>query len=94
MVESARIRFSVRITPKASQNAILGWKKDADSAPYLKVSVTTVPEKGKANAALIALLSKNWKIPKSEIIIEKGDTDRHKLLSIPDMYGDVIKSEI
>ena len=86
MVDEPRIRFAVKITPKASQNAIIGWKEDADGQPYLKVSVTTVPEKGKANEALIALLAKNWKIPKSDIAIEKGDTDRHKTLSIPKSY--------
>lgn len=90
MVDEPRIRFAVKITPKASQNAILGWKEDADGQPYLKVSVTTVPEKGKANEALIALLSKNWKIPKSDIAIEKGDTDRHKTLSIPRVYQSIL----
>jgi uncharacterized protein (TIGR00251 family) len=94
MVENARIRFSVRITPKASQNAILGWKQDADGQSYLKISVTTVPEKGKANEALIALLSKNWKIPKSDIIIEKGDTDRHKILSVSGIHADMINTKI
>ena len=73
MVET-RVRIAVRITPKASKNAITGWVTDADNTPVLKVAVTAVPEKGKANAALIALLSKEWKIPKSQIVLEKGDT--------------------
>ncbi len=90
MVNETRIRFSVKITPKASQNAIHGWKQDADGQAYLKVSVTTVPEKGKANETLITLLSKNWKIPKSDIVIEKGDTDRKKILSIPQGYEDFL----
>lgn len=91
MVEDVRIRFSVRITPKASQNAILGWKQDADGQAYLKISVTSIPEKGKANESVIALLSKIWKIPRSAIIIEKGDTERNKFLSIPQEYGDLLK---
>ena len=82
MVET-RVRIAVRITPKASKNAITGWGTDADNMPVLKVAVTAVPEKGKANAALIALLSKEWKIPKSQIVLEKGDTDRNKILSLP-----------
>ncbi len=82
MVES-RTRISVRITPKAAKNAIVGWAEDENKNKFLKVSVTTVPEKGKANEALIALLSKEWKIPKSHIIIEKGETDRNKILSVP-----------
>ena len=83
MVEK-RTRISVRITPKASKNAIIGWAEDENKNKFLKVSVTTVPEKGKANEALISLLSKEWKIPKSHIIIEKGETDRNKILSVPE----------
>jgi uncharacterized protein (TIGR00251 family) len=90
MSDEGRIRFAVRITPSASQNAIQGWKDGADGHRVLKVSVTAIPEKGKANEALIKLLSKTWKIAKSDIIIERGDTDRDKLLSIPQKYSDFL----
>lgn len=83
MAEDNRIRFHVRITPKAAANKVNGWDKDVDQRPVLKVSVTAVPEKGKANVALIAILSKEWKVPKSQILIEKGETDRNKVLSVP-----------
>ena len=74
--------ISVRLTPKASRNEIKGWARDADGDPVLKVSVTAVPENGKANEALIALLSKSWKIPKRDITIIRGETDRNKALLI------------
>lgn len=85
MVDS-RTRISVRITPKAAKNAIVGWSEDEHKNKFLKVTVTTVPEKGKANEALITLLSKEWKISKSHIIIEKGETDRNKILSVPEIH--------
>jgi uncharacterized protein (TIGR00251 family) len=88
-----RCHFAVRITPKASKNAINGWRKDVDGADYLTVSVTAVPENGKANEALIKFLSKDWKIPKSEIIVERGHTDRNKILSIPKEYEQVLKTD-
>lgn len=91
MVET-RHHFAVRITPKASRNAINGWRKDAEGQDYLTVSVTAVPENGKANEALIKFLSKEWKIPKSEITVERGHTDRNKILSIPNEFGRVLKS--
>lgn len=93
MVDEKRIRFAVRITPNASQNVLQGWKDDANGNRVLKVSVTVVPEKGKANEALITLLSKNWKIPKSDIIIERGDTDRNKILSIPEGYAFILNKK-
>ena len=76
--------ISVRLTPRASRNEIKGWAADADGQPILKISVTTVPEKGKANEALIALLSKSWKIPKRNITITHGETARTKTLLIKD----------
>lgn len=81
-----RIKFSVRLSPNASKNSIQGWVIDPDKGKILKVSVTAIPEDGKANDALIRLLSKEWKIPKSSICIEKGETDRNKILSVPEKF--------
>ena len=76
------VRLSLRLTPKASRNKIDGVVLEADGQALLKVAVTTVPEDGKANAALIALLSKSWKVAKSRITITAGATDRRKTLFI------------
>ena len=74
--------MSVRLTPKASRNKIDGVVADADGAAWLKVSVTAVPENGKANAALIALLAKSLKVAKGTIVLSAGATDRRKTLFI------------
>ena len=76
------VRLSVKLTPKASRNKIETVVADADGSARLKISVTAVPEDGKANAALIALLAKSWKIAKSAIAITAGTTDRRKTLFI------------
>ena len=72
----------VRLQPAAAAERILGIVEDAASDSMLKVAVTAPPEKGKANAALVKLLSKRWKIPKSEISIIKGVTERRKTVHI------------
>ena len=69
--------FSVKVQPKASANRVLGEHGGA-----LKVAVTAPPEKGKANAAVIALLSKALGVPKSSIQIVRGDTSRTKTLRV------------
>lgn len=74
--------LTVKLTPKASKNAIQEWATDANGARYLKVSVTAVPEKGKANEALINLLSKEWKLPKKALSLLQGETDRLKQIRI------------
>ena len=76
------LKVAVRLTPKASRDRVEGGQAEADGGIVLKVSVTTVPEDGKANAALIKLLAKEWRLPKSSIEIVHGATDRRKTLFI------------
>lgn len=76
------ISVAVRLTPKASRNAIGGVEVNAEGGVYLKVMVTTVPEDGKANAALCKLLAKSWKIPATSIAVTSGATSRNKQLVI------------
>ncbi|MDP2897736.1 MAG: DUF167 domain-containing protein [bacterium] len=71
------LSLSVRVQPKSSADRILGKHGGA-----LKVSVTAAPEKGKANAAVIALLSEKLAVPKSSIEIVRGETSRLKTVRI------------
>lgn len=68
--------LAVRVTPRASRNAVL---RDGDA---LRVTVTTVPEGGKANAAVVKLLAKALGIPKSRLELLRGETSRDKLFRI------------
>ena len=74
--------LTIRLQPGASANRIVGIVADKSGDSLLKVMVTASPEKGKANAALIKLLSKHWEIPKSDISIIKGMTERRKVIHI------------
>lgn len=44
--------------------------------------VTVPPEGGKANRAVIELLSKALKVPKSSIEVVRGETSRNKVVFI------------
>ncbi len=79
---AAGLKLAVRLTPKAARDRIDGVAAEADGGSVLKVGVTAVPEDGKANAALIKLLAKQWKLPKMAIAITAGATDRRKTLII------------
>ena len=67
----------VRAQPGARQNEIRGEQNG-----MLKVSVTQAPEKGKANKALIALLSKEFSLRKSQIELISGATSSQKRLLV------------
>ena len=79
---SDHVRLSVRLTPNAGRDGIDGVETAADGETYLRARVTAVPEKGKANKALIALLAKACGLPKSSFEIVSGDTTRKKSLRI------------
>jgi uncharacterized protein YggU (UPF0235/DUF167 family) len=70
----------VRLTPKSSRDALDGVETRADGAHVLKARVRAVPEGGKANEALIALVSKQLKLPASRIRLVAGATSRQKTL--------------
>ncbi|WP_372398069.1 DUF167 family protein [Azospirillum sp. HJ39] len=76
------LRVTLRVTPKASRNAVTGLAETAGGGRVLKVAVTTVPENGKANEAVIKLLSKAWKVPKTSLTVVAGATDRNKILHV------------
>lgn len=79
---AGHLRLAVRLTPNGGRDAIDGIELDADGHAFLKARVTAVPENGKANKALIALLAKKAGIAKSTITILSGDTARKKILRI------------
>ncbi|MFN7009248.1 MAG: DUF167 domain-containing protein [Allorhizobium sp.] len=76
------LRLAVRLTPNGGRDAIDGVEINADGEAHLKARVSCVPEKGKANKALLALLAKTFSVPKSSITLVSGDTARQKILRI------------
>lgn len=75
-------RLLVRLTPKSSRDAVEGIDTLSDGRACLKVRVRAVPEKGKANAQLVKVLSKIIGIPASAIRIGTGATSRLKTVHI------------
>lgn len=74
--------LSLRVTPNAGRDGIDGAETRDDGSTVLRVRVRAVPDKGKANAAVIALLAKTMRLAKSDFTIVGGETSRHKTLSI------------
>ncbi len=68
--------LEVRVTPKAARNAVI--REEA----VLRVYVTTVPEGGKATAAVVKLLAKSLGIAKSRLTLVRGETSRDKLFRV------------
>ncbi|MGB0747817.1 MAG: DUF167 domain-containing protein [Magnetospiraceae bacterium] len=78
--QDAGLQLLIRVTPRANKNKINGLRVGGDGRTRLLVSVTAPPEGGKANAAVIKLLAKTWRLPKTAISVLAGATDRDKTL--------------
>lgn len=77
-------------TPGASADRVGEIIVDANKQSYLKIYVTTIPEKGQANKAIIKLLSKILNLAKSKFIVEHGETNRRKRIRIDAPHDNVL----
>ncbi len=74
-------RIHVKVTPKA-KSARLSKELQSDGSWLYKIAVTTAPEDGKANKAVIEELAIDLKTPKSSLEITHGHTSRNKIIQI------------
>ncbi len=75
------VRIAVRLTPNAGRDRIDGVA-ETGAGLRLKVRVAAVPEKGKANTALVKLLAKAWRLPAGTISVVAGHKDRNKTILV------------
>jgi len=72
------MKLKIKVTPRSSKNEVVGQMADGT----LKIRLTAPPVDGKANEALIKLLSAHFKIAKSKISIIKGQKSKNKTVEI------------
>lgn len=68
--------FNIKVVTKSSKNEVF-LEND-----IIKVKITEIPENGKANKAIIDLLSKTFKISKNKISIISGLKSSNKTIKI------------
>jgi hypothetical protein len=76
------VRLFVRVSPGARGDAVAGVWSGAEGEVRLAIKVTAPPDKGKANAAILKLLSKALGLPKSALLVASGETSRLKTVVI------------
>ena len=70
-------RLEIKVIPKSSQSKVVRQEGD-----FYKVYVHAAPDRGKANAAVIALLAAHFGVAKQQIKILRGADVRNKLIEI------------
>lgn len=68
--------IAVRVTPKAGRNAVVA------EGGAIRVYVTTVPEGGKATAAVVDLLARALGVAKTRLELVRGATARDKVFRL------------
>lgn len=76
------VRLACRVTPKSSRNAVDGLHAASDGKVSLKARVTSAPEKGKANKAVIKLLASETGLAPSTMCVIAGEQSRNKTILI------------
>ncbi len=76
------VRIAVRVTPKASPAGVAGMAADADGRAYIKLRVSAPARDGKANAAVLKLLAREWGLARSALRIAGGQRDRRKSIYV------------
>ena len=67
------VRLPLLVVPGASRDGIAGEHGGA-----LRIRVTAPPEKGRANAAVCALLARTLGVRKADVVIDAGHGSRRK----------------
>lgn len=69
----------IKAQPRSSRDAFAEVLDDA-----IKLRITAPPVDGKANTHIVAWLAKQFRVPKSSVSIESGESARRKRIRIRD----------
>lgn len=75
--EGADLVLQIQVQPRAKSDTIAGVIGDC-----LKVRLTAPPVDGRANEHLVAYLAKQFGVPRSHVVLERGASSKRKLLRI------------
>jgi uncharacterized protein (TIGR00251 family) len=79
-------RLSLKVVPGSSRDEVVGWLGD-----LLKVQVKALPEKGRANEAVIALLADRHSVDASSIAVVSGHGSPAKVVAVEGMDDEAIR---
>ncbi len=86
--------LSVRVQPGAKANSITGWMKDADGGEVLKLRLRAAAVEGKANAALVEFLAEALGLRPRQVLLERGDKSREKIVRVDGLSMEEIKARL
>ncbi|MBW1817145.1 MAG: YggU family protein [Deltaproteobacteria bacterium] len=80
--------IQVKVMPRSSREQVV-----VEDGLY-KVKLTAPPLEGKANKALVRLLSKKLRVPKGAVRIVSGETSRRKRIRIDGVTAEAVEKAL
>lgn len=77
-IQDEQVILRIFAKPNAKRTALLKINDDG-----LHIALHAKPHEGEANKELISYLAKLFKIPKSHVILHRGESSRHKEVKVP-----------
>jgi uncharacterized protein len=88
-VKGARTSLRLRIVPGARRSGIVGRHAEG-----WKVRIAAAPEAGKANEALLRLLSRTLGLPRRDLELTRGRASRDKVVTFEGLTSDVVDGKL
>jgi uncharacterized protein (TIGR00251 family) len=88
-ISGKKATIEIHLQPGAKRNEIVGFREG-----ILYAKVTSLPQKGQANRALVELMAQTLKIPKSAIGIIRGQSGRSKVIAIQGLTSEEVKDTL
>lgn len=76
-MEGPKTRLRLRVIPGAARSGVAGRHGEA-----WKLRVAQAPERGKANTAVLELLSDALRVPRRQLELVRGESDRDKVVTV------------
>ena len=84
------MRLRLHVTPKSRADEILGLREDG----VLHIRVAAAPQDGKANEAVLRLLSRALALPKGAIRLKGGAASREKWIELDGIDASELKRRL
>ena len=81
--------ISLRVTPSASRDALMGWQEDV-----LHLRVAAPAQRGKANEAVLRLLAAALGVERQRLRIVRGATSRQKVVVVDGLEQAEIRARL
>lgn len=77
-IQNQHVKLNILARPNAKKTILTGISDQG-----LHIAIHAKPHHGEANKELISYLARLFKLPKSQVVLQRGEGSRHKQVIVP-----------